>query len=175
MPTETVLITGAGGWLGSLLPATLAHLEPSTNFRFILADVVEPRRPQDIDQVITLKTDLTVDGQIEGLFHTEYGPPDTIYSMHGIMSLGSEQDFNLGMRVNFDSTRSLLENARNVKERTGRLPKFVLTSSVATYGGPLPDKVLPSSAATPESSYGTAKLMCEYLVTEYTRRGFVGE
>lgn len=30
--TETILITGAGGWLGSLLPSTLLKLEPKKVF-----------------------------------------------------------------------------------------------------------------------------------------------
>jgi nucleoside-diphosphate-sugar epimerase len=96
-----------------------------------------------------------------------------ILSMHGIMSLGSEENFDLGMRVNFDSTRALLEKARHTKRQNGEPITFVFTSSVATYGGDLPDLVLPSTATTPEGSYGMAKLMGEMLVTEYTRRGYI--
>lgn len=78
------------------------------------------------------------------------------------------------MRINFDSIRSLLEKARKSRTDESAPPtRFVFTSSVATYGGALPDVVLPSTACTPEGAYGTAKLMAEYLVTEYTRRGFV--
>lgn len=77
------------------------------------------------------------------------------------------------MKVNLDSTRALLEKARHSRTSKGDPVRFVFTSSVATYGGDFPDPVLPSTACTPEGAYGTAKLIGEYLVTEYTRRGFV--
>ncbi|CAO1613025.1 unnamed protein product [Parajaminaea phylloscopi] len=176
MVTETVLITGAGGWLGSLLSEALSREDPSVTFHFILADVNMPPTPRglrDDARVVALSADLTKEGEIQKLFTTELGSPDTIYSMHGIMSLGSEQQFDLGMTVNFDSTRALLNRARRAHTESGKLVKFILTSSVATYGGPLPDVVVPSTTAAPESSYGTAKLLCELLVTEYSRRGFV--
>lgn len=185
--TETVLITGAGGWLGSLLPETLIATSAQTTFKFILVDVREPKCKVDLSssslphKVITIGADLAAPGEVTKLFQTELGVPDTIYSLHGIMSLGSELDFDLGIRVNFDSTRQLLDAARSYSPAAGgdkarKQPiTFVFTSSVATYGGPIPDVVLPSTACTPEGAYGTAKLMVEYLVTEYSRRGFVGK
>ncbi|PWN18742.1 NAD(P)-binding protein [Microstroma glucosiphilum] len=183
---ETVLITGAGGFLGSLLPTALVQHEPDTRFNFILTDTFEPKTPSFSSpsssssfsssaehKVHTLSSDLTEPKQVQGLFNTPLGKPDTIYSLHGIMSLGSEKDFDLGVRVNFDSTRELLNCARRIKEDSGEPVKFVFTSSVATYGGALPDVILPTTACTPEGAYGMAKLMCEYMVTEYSRRGFI--
>lgn len=55
----------------------------------------------------------------------------------------------------------------------GSIPKFIFTSSLAVYGGPLPEVVTPSTIATPEGAYGTGKLSSELLVNEYTRRGYV--
>ena len=52
-------------------------------------------------------------------------------------------------------------------------PKFVFTSSLAVYGGPLPDPVLDDSPVTPQASYGAQKLICEYLVYDMTRKGFI--
>jgi len=52
-------------------------------------------------------------------------------------------------------------------------PRFVFTSSVAVFGGDLAPTVRDDAAATPQSSYGTAKAMAELLVAEYSRRGFV--
>lgn len=77
------------------------------------------------------------------------------------------------MKINFDSTRLLLEKARHSRPASGEPVRFVFTSSVATYGGELPEVVLPSTSCTPEGAYGTAKLMGEYLVSEYSRMGFV--
>ena len=89
------------------------------------------------------------------------------------MILHFAENWDLGMKINVDSTRALLEKARHSQTSSGKPIKFIFTSSVATYGGDLPDVVLPSTACTPEGAYGTEKLIGEYLVTEYSRRGFV--
>jgi nucleoside-diphosphate-sugar epimerase len=73
------------------------------------------------------------------------------------------------MRINLDATRILLEQAR----RNGNKPRFVFTSSVAVFGGDLPAKVLDTTPATPQGSYGAQKAMCELMVTDYARKGFV--
>jgi nucleoside-diphosphate-sugar epimerase len=70
-----------------------------------------------------------------------------------------------------DSIRHMLEAARHAK--APQPIKFIFTSSLAVYGGPLPDIVTVDTIATPEGSYGMAKLVSEMLVNEYTRRGFV--
>lgn len=48
---------------------------------------------------MTLKADLTIKDEIDQLFKTEYGTPDVIYALHGIMSRGSEDDFDHGVKV----------------------------------------------------------------------------
>ncbi|TXT05919.1 hypothetical protein VHUM_03680 [Vanrija humicola] len=168
---NVVLITGAGGWLGGLLAGAILADERTPNARLILADIVEPRAPAAASpkNAITLKADLCDPAAIDALFATPFGAPDTVYCLHGIMSRGSEDEFDLGLRVNVDSVRSLLDRARQVQPA----PKFIFTSSLAVYGGPLPDVVNSSTIATPEGAYGTGKLVAELLVNEYTRRGFV--
>ena len=89
------------------------------------------------------------------------------------MSRGSEDNFDLGLKVNVDSIRLMLEAARVARPVSGDPIKFIFTSSLAVYGGPLPDIVNSSTIATPEGSYGMGKLVSEMLVNEYSRRGFV--
>ena len=50
---------------------------------------------------------------------------------------------------------------------------MVFASSVAVYGGELPDVVVDSTALAPQSSYGTQKAIVELLINDYSRRGFV--
>lgn len=51
------------------------------------------------------------------------------------MSRGAEDNFDLGIRINVDSTRLMLEQARACG---GEKPvKFIFTSSIAVFGGPL--------------------------------------
>ena len=177
MATRTILITGAGGWLGSKIAGEIASLPSNSGskFNFILADINEPKMPPNLPpsvQVQTHKTDLTKSSDLAKLFETSFGRPDVVYALHGIMSLGSEENWDLGMAVNFDSVRALLEQCRHAKG-SGEPIRFVFTSSTATYGQPLPDVVLPTPACFPSGAYGIAKLLGEYLVTEYTRKGFV--
>lgn len=172
---NVVLITGAGGWLGGLLASQLLSDPKTPNVRLILADIVEPKVPANAapGSVITLKADLCDPSAIDSLFTTAHGCPDTVYCMHGIMSRGSEDNFDLGLRVNVDSVHALLNRARDASAAAEAPPKFIFTSSLAVYGGPLPEVVTPATIATPEGAYGCGKLMSELLVNEYTRRGFV--
>lgn len=73
------------------------------------------------------------------------------------------------MRVNFDATRALLEVLR--KSCPG--VKVIYTSSQAVYGGDIVEPVDEAARPTPESSYGCEKMMCEYLITEFSRRNFI--
>lgn len=166
----TILITGAGGFLGSLLADTLVRLQPEHTFQFILVDVATPPAPKTAGiQSQCLAADLTTPAGVDSIFRTPLGLPSVIYSLHGIMSKGAEDNWDLGFRVNFVSTQSLLDAARALVPGV----KFIFASSVGVFGGKLPEVVTPDTYPRPESNYGTAKVMCEYLVTEYSRKGFV--
>ncbi|KAJ6590575.1 hypothetical protein DFH09DRAFT_975984 [Mycena vulgaris] len=168
--SNTVLITGAAGWLGGLLAEALVADPKTPNVRLILADIVEPKAPKS-SKAVTIKADLTAKDPIDSLFKSEFGVPDTIYCLHGIMSRGSEDNFDLGLKVNVDSIRLMLQAAREFG--TNSPIKFIFTSSLAVYGGPLPHTVTPDTIATPEGAYGMGKLTSELLVNEYSRRGFI--
>ena len=153
-----VLITGGGGFLGRRLAQeidwaeeiVLADItlpdESSEEFRHISADV---SNPADIDRIVT--SDLT-----------------DIFHFGAVVSSGAEADFDLGMRVNLDGTRQLLEACRNLPEPIN----FIFASSCAIFGsngGHLPS----DAAARPESSYGVQKACGELLVNDYARKGFI--
>jgi D-erythronate 2-dehydrogenase len=94
---------------------------------------------------------------------------DAVFHLASLVSGGAEQNFELGTKVNLDATRDLLEACR----LNGHCPKFVFASSVAVYGGPLPDPVTDATPPQPRLSYGAQKLVCEVLLDDYSRRGFV--
>jgi D-erythronate 2-dehydrogenase len=94
---------------------------------------------------------------------------DVIYHMAAVLSGQSEAEFDLGMQVNVDATRNLLEACRRLRHP----PRFVFTSTVAVFGGRLPDVVPEDMALRPQSSYGAEKAIAEILVNEYSRKGFI--
>ena len=66
---------------------------------------------------------------------------------------------------------------RCAPHRPGNAPRLVFSSSVAVFGPdpgrPLPDVVADDTLPAPQTSYGTQKLMCEQLIADYTRKGFI--
>jgi nucleoside-diphosphate-sugar epimerase len=92
-----------------------------------------------------------------------------VFHLASLVSGGAEQNFELGTKVNLDATRDLLEACR----LAGHCPKFVFASSIAVYGGELPDPVTDDTAPSPRISYGAQKLVCEILLDDYSRRGYV--
>ena len=93
----------------------------------------------------------------------------SVFHLAAVVSGQAEADFDLGMRVNLDATRLLLDTCRAV----GHRPRVVFTSSVAVYGGTLPEVVRDDTAVNPQSSYGAQKAIGELLVSDYSRKGFV--
>ncbi|EOA86136.1 hypothetical protein ACJQWK_11760 [Exserohilum turcicum] len=166
-----VLITGAGGFVGQILAQHL--ISSNTATRLVLVDLHSPPNPTTAtspDTVRCVAADLTSSATCSSLIDDE--APDAVYILHGIMSSGSEANLELGLAVNFESVRQLLDTIR----RTGRSStKVVFTSSCAVFGRAAVTQVATETDVVPmpESSYGTQKLMIEFLVNDYSRRGLL--
>ncbi len=85
-----------------------------------------------------------------------------------IVSGEAEADFDKGYAVNFDGTRLLFDAIRLQNNR----PRVVYASSIAVYGAPFPDPIPDDFHLTPLTSYGTQKAVGEFILNDYTRRGF---
>jgi nucleoside-diphosphate-sugar epimerase len=135
--------------------------------KLTMHDVVEPKAPEKAGfPVETVSGDFAVAGAAEKLIA---GRPDVIFHLAAIVSGEAEQDFDKGYRINLDGTRSLLEAVRI----TGYVPRFVFASSIAVFGAPFPEAIGDEFFSTPLTSYGTQKAICELLVSDYTRKGFL--
>lgn len=157
-----ILITGGGGFIGSRLAAALAAREPSA--RITLLDMAFP--PGLEARFNCIAGDVASPAVIDKALGSD---TDSVFHLAAVVSGGAEADFDLGYRVNLDGTRALLEAARKL----AKPPRFVFASSVAAFGGVLPDELDDSTTPAPQTSYGTQKVIGEYLVADFTRKGFV--
>lgn len=166
-----VVITGGAGFLGQKLAASLQEngklagadgsLSPISEI--ICVDRIVPGEQRD--GVTYVEADVTSRGAFDALVPEDTG---SVFHLAAVVSAEAEADFDLGMRVNLDATRALLERCRKLE----RPPRLVFVSSVAAFGV-APSIVDDDTPVRPLNSYGVEKVVGEYLVGEYARRGFV--
>ena len=168
-----VVITGGGGFIGLRLARALltrgtlasgGSQQPIARIA-LLDTAFPPNLPSDARlEVVT--ADVADPAVIERVV-----TPDTasIFHLAAVVSGGAEADFDLGMRVNLEAMRLLLERAR----RTARPPRVVFASSVAAFGRDLPAVLDDSITPNPQTSYGMQKVVSEYLLSDYSRKGFM--
>ncbi|MEP7206528.1 MAG: D-erythronate dehydrogenase [Casimicrobiaceae bacterium] len=168
-----IVITGGAGFLGNRLAQailTRGRLTDATGRErevrtVVLVDVAAPRVWSD-ERIETVGGDLA-DPALLGKVITS--DTDSVFHLAAVVSGQAEADFDIGMKVNLDVTRGLLEHCRACASP----PRFVFTSSLAVFGGNLPSPVPDHSALTPQSSYGTQKAIGELLVYDMSRKGFI--
>lgn len=171
-----ILITGGAGFLGSRLARELlsrGSFKGQAITRLMLADLFPPRAELAADRrVSSMAGDLLA--QIPELFTQRW---DAVFHLASAVSGECEADFNLGLHANLDTTRRLLDACRAQTEAGHPAPTFFFSSSVAVFGSdpglPLPAVVRDDTLPTPQSSYGIHKFVCEQLVADYTRKGYI--
>ncbi len=99
------------------------------------------------------------------------GRPDAIFHLAAVVSGEAETDFEKGYRINLVPFHELLEAIRCAGG--GYHPKLVFTSSIAVFGAPFPSEIPDDFHHTPLTSYGAQKGICELLLADYTRKGFL--
>jgi nucleoside-diphosphate-sugar epimerase len=170
-----IVITGGAGFLGRRLVTkllergTLAGRDGQATpiDTLVVFDAVAPTPPLPADPRLHVVTgDITDGAKLAQIIdaHTT-----SVFHFAAVVSAAAEADFDLGMRVNLHGTLAVLDACRAVPPA----PRLVFTSSIATFGGALPDTVDDTVPQTPQSSYGTQKAIGELLVNDYTRKGFI--
>ena len=167
-----ILILGAAGMMGRRLIAALCaegRMEGQTITAIDAFDVVTADLPPcDGVTINSTAGDIADRATVEALVAER---PEVIFHLAAIVSGEAEADFEKGYRINLDGMHHLLEAIR----QTGGAyrPRLVFTSSIAVFGAPFEEKISDTFLCAPLTSYGTQKAICELLLSDYTRKGFV--
>jgi nucleoside-diphosphate-sugar epimerase len=168
-----VLITGGAGFIGGLLARTLLErgtLDGRVIRELVLADQNAPAVGSSEDGRVRVIVGSLLE-QCDEVARARY---DAVFHLASAVSAECEADFDLGLRSNLESTRALLLALR----AAGNSPRLVFASSAAVFGGDPPFLAVPSlvedhTLPTPQTSYGTQKLISEQLIMDFTRKGFL--
>jgi nucleoside-diphosphate-sugar epimerase len=165
-----ILILGAAGMIGRKLTERLSRdgrLGQRDITRLTLHDVV-PAQAGAAPFPAEVRTGDFVG--VDAAAKLVAARPDVIFHLAAVVSGEAEADFEKGYRINLDGTRYLLEAIRALSSYR---PRLVFTSSIAVYGAPFPSAISDEFLSAPLTSYGTQKTICELLLADYTRRGFL--
>jgi len=170
-----VLILGGAGMIGRKLSAELlktGKLNGAAISRLTLADVIKPEKPLEtiIPRIEAIEADISRPGEAARVASLR---PDVVFHLAAIVSGEAEANLEKGYTINLDGTRALLDALRRKEPGSGPLTKVVFASSIAVFGGNMPDFIPDDYYLTPETSYGAQKAMSELMLADYTRRGLI--
>ena len=162
-----ILISGGAGFLGvRLAQALLKDEQKQIVTSLVLADVAPLRDAALLadKRVRSVTGDLKVllaDGLMQDI--------DGVFHLAAAVSGECEADIDVGLRANLDTTRALLDACRASQQA----PRLMFSSSLAVYGGDMPEVIADNTLPQPQNSYGTQKFICEQLIADYTRKGYL--
>ncbi|HEY5700936.1 MAG TPA: D-erythronate dehydrogenase, partial [Gammaproteobacteria bacterium] len=168
-----ILITGGGGFLGKKLIAALLSRGRLVNRHGTLTDIQQivlfdncPDNPFDDKRVRVVSGSVCSRDDVD---RTISDAVDSVFHFAAVVSGEAEADFDKGMEVNLQGSLNVLNACR----RLSHVPRVLFTSSVAAFGGDLPPAVTDATPPTPQSSYGTQKVIGELLVNDFSRKGYI--
>jgi D-erythronate 2-dehydrogenase len=163
-----VSIIGGGGFIGQKLARALAARGELCGQRIesmVLADVVEPQPVEAPFPVGLLACDIRDRGQVD----EAVALAGVVFHLAAIVSAQAEEEFDLGLDINLHGSLNVFQAARAL----GTCPVVVFTSSVAVYGGDVPEMIEDWTALNPQTSYGAQKAVAELILTDMSRKGYL--
>ena len=162
-----VLVTGAAGYVGQALVKALALSAPRS-WQWVLTDTQSAEGVRSDANTRWVVGDLSDPRVSDALFDQ---PVHAVVHLAGLMSGRTEQDVALGERINLHACLDLLARCRAQYRQGGPLVRWLMTSSIAVYGTPLPARIDDHTPQRPSLSYGTHKRMLELMLDDMNRRG----
>lgn len=166
-----ILVLGGGGMIGQKLLHHLAdHGLNGAPAEVVTHDVGFP--PDAAPVARQIDGDIRDDAALRALVAER---PDVVFHLASIVSGEAEQDFEKGWQVNMFPCWTLLDALKSEHEASGGdyCAKLVFTSSVAAFGAPYPDRITDEFLTAPLTSYGAQKVICETMISDFSRKGFV--
>lgn len=167
-----VLITGAGGFIGRTLQAALLKQGTLTN---------PAGAAEAIDEILLLDCQLPMasdrrvtplQGDIcapETLRKIAAWKPHSIFHLAAVLTSAAEADPARALAVNVSALAELIGAIGN----TTAPPRLLFPSSIAVFGGLLPDNVDDDHLQRPETTYGTHQAIAELMLADATRHGLI--
>lgn len=153
------LITGGAGNLACQLTWALA----SKFERIVLFDVAPAPIGAISANAVFERGDLLDAQTLEGLFRRHQ--PTAVIHLASLLSGSCEKDRARAWQVNMDGTFALFEAAL----RHGK-PRVLFASTIAAFGGKLPEILTDDTAQWPDGLYGVTKMAVERLGVYYQRQ-----
>lgn len=161
-----VVVTGANGFIGAALVRQILAGSSVGPLDALLAVDLQSAQPVEDARLHWLKGSVSDPALLNEVCAFR---PDLVFHLASVPGGAAERDYALGRQVNLDATADWLQALGGL----GTCPRFVYASSIAVYGDNLPAQVDEQTPATPALSYGTHKRICELLVSDASRRGWV--
>ena len=172
-----ILITGANGFIGSRLAATMPvgsavrlNGEDEVVERLVLVDHVVTDVAAGPDGAEWVEGDL---GALVAAQPDLFSSADAVFHLASATSGECEAALDLGINANLLAGVALGRCLASAAHR----PLLVFSSTLAIYGGtpeaPLPPVVDDTTHPTPQNSYGSQKLMLEAFFADLSRRGLI--
>ena len=165
-----VLITGAGGFIGKVLTR---HLLSGTELLDRGGTAQQIERILLVDTYLPEARDTRVDylhGDISNgsiLQRIADWKPDSIFHLAAILTSAAEREPAHALAVNVSGLAQFV----NVLSSKSNPPKFIYPSSIAVFGGELPDVVNDDFVQRPQTTYGTHKAIAELMIGDAARGG----